>query len=74
MLVMLGDQPHWCCDICGYPVKSGHVLYGVEGMRGHFPAAHVVCGDACAVICEDRLTAKPVKRLAWATFLDALHR
>jgi hypothetical protein len=48
------------------------VLYGVEGLKGHFPAAHVVCGDACAAICEHRLTAKPVKRLAWKDFVQAL--
>jgi len=72
MIIMVGNSPVWMCDVCGYPVKSGQVLYGVPGMRGHFPAAHVVCGDACGMICEDRLTAKPVKRLDWQDFLKAL--
>lgn len=73
MIIMVSGCPVWCCSVCGFPLPQtgGLVRYGAQGMKGHFPAVHVLCGLSCAIVCEDKLTT-PVRDMAWSAFVQAL--
>ena len=72
MLVMVGQQPVWCCDICHHGVAQGVVLYSQASSRNHYPAPLVCCGESCAIIGDARLEVKPVRPMSWQDFVKAL--
>lgn len=71
MMIALPQGLCWVCDACFQPIHDGIALHGESAGRGHFPHVKVCCGVECASRLANGM-AGPVKRMAWATFLEAL--
>jgi hypothetical protein len=73
MIVMRGNVPRWCCDLCYSELFAAPVVvYSTPQAKTHFPAPLLACSQTCQGLAESQLTAGTLRRLSWATFLRAL--